>query len=96
MRGILAQSRANRDWLAATLAVALPCVTMRVPQPGGISAGRDAEYELAKPQTRLVVLIGKSQEIGGQATAVRAGTGGSNPPCSCGESYKLDHSGRQN
>jgi hypothetical protein len=30
MRGILAQLRANRDWLAATLAAALPGVTMRV------------------------------------------------------------------
>jgi cystathionine beta-lyase len=29
---ILAQLRANRDWLAATLAAELPGVTMRVPQ----------------------------------------------------------------
>jgi cystathionine beta-lyase len=29
---ILAQLRANRDWLAATLASALPGVTMRVPE----------------------------------------------------------------
>ena len=29
---ILAQLRANRDWLAATLAAELPCVTMRVPE----------------------------------------------------------------
>jgi hypothetical protein len=38
-------------------------------------------------RTPLVVLVEEeSREIGGQATAVRAGTGSSNPPCSSEES----------
>jgi hypothetical protein len=37
--------------------------------------------------TPLIVLVEEeSREIGGQATAVRAGTGSSNPPCSSAES----------
>jgi hypothetical protein len=35
----------------------------------------------------------ESREIGGQATAVRAGTEGSNPACSSGESVSVVNTG---
>ena len=54
------------------------------PEPeGNPLIGDPSEYVLAKPRTRPVGLVEQEpREIDGQATAVRARTGSSSPPCS--------------